>query len=212
MIQLKKILNKETFNRVNNERKAGRLHIFTTEKLLDLINKVADAQPSLDSTPNNAAESARHRQLELSRKRQELIKQISTNPPPPPAPIARKVPLNKLPRINHVDRALILCPKLDAVLTRLCGFDEVGSQKFFDKANGDHVRSFRRGFHDLHQLAENLDEAVKHLEESEWKSLNWGFTLIKQVSLRNIRENFTYTLKCLAEIFDNYFLFISIDK
>lgn len=72
VIQLNKVLPKSTFDRINAERKDGRSHTFTTGELVDLVKKVADAQPSLDSTPDNAAESARRRQLELSRKRRRV--------------------------------------------------------------------------------------------------------------------------------------------
>lgn len=216
VIQLKKVLQKSDYDRIKVKKKNGQPHAFTTAQLVDLIDRIANAQPAPDTTPdtapNNAAESARHRQHELAHKRQELIERISTNPPPPPAPIARKVPLDKLPRIDFNDRAAILRSKLNSVLTRLRGFNKVGNTGLFNNTNSNHVRSFQRGFSDLNRLVENLDVGVKHLKETEWRSLNWGFTTIRQVSFKGIRENFTYMLKRLAEIFDDYFLFISIDK
>lgn len=61
VIQLKKVLQKSDYNRIKAEKKNSQPHVFTIAQLVDLIDRVANAQPAPNTAPDNVAESARHR-------------------------------------------------------------------------------------------------------------------------------------------------------
>lgn len=211
--RLKKVLDKDTYDRLRAERETTGTHTLTTAQLVELIDKVTNAQPTPDTRPDNAAETARLRNQKQAQHRQELLERIAKNPPPPPAPIAGPPqPLNDFKRTVSNDRAAILRKKLESTLTRLRAFNEVGNERLFVDSNGQHVQSFQRGFRDLNLLLENLDAAVPKLSETEWKSLNWGFTAIGRTKFNGLRKNFGSILKDLSSTFDSYFSFISVDK
>ena len=212
--KLKEVLPVEFYQRLKAERKAGRSHVLTTEELCELVARVTNAQSSTSLTPDNAAEATQLRNIEISKKRQELLERISTAPPPVATPIAStsKVPLDDFKRTDLEDRKKILATKLKATLTRLNAIKELGESEFFASSEPDLVRSFQRGYRDLEIVFNHLDKSVANLRPNEWTSLNWGLTTISGIKFTGLRKKFTYVLRTIVDIFDKYFLFISVEQ
>lgn len=216
-VALRDIAPYALYKRLKSERKAGSTHTLTTAELTQLVDAAAQHKyPEIDdhTAATTAAEAAKQRQNKLVEKRVEVLERLNVAQVPLSVPVVvqRKQPLDDIKRLdfNPLDRISILRVKLDGTLPRLRGFNDVGNQGFFDNANGDHVRSFQRGFSDLNRISENLTKAVGSIREQEWLAIIYGFNSIAGVKFSGIRPNFKYILGRLADIFDTYFSFISV--
>lgn len=209
---LKKVLDKETFERLNAERKNGRTHTLTTEQLIALVDAVTNAQPAprtIDLNAVSAAKSAKVRNNKISRKRRQIIDDLDVTQLRRESIVAHVPLTDDFVCTPLADRLAILRCKVDATLNRLRAFNKVGNSGLFDEANSNKHRKFIRGFQDLNKVSKRLDIVVNEITAKEWSHLNWGFSAVAQTKFTRLRSNFHYILRQLAEIFDRHFSFIS---
>lgn len=212
---LRDVALRELYKRLKSESKSTRTHTLTTEELTKLLDNARRHTDLPDVTAETAAEAAKQRQLDLTKKRVETLERLHIAQRPTPTPVAsssKKQPLDDFKRTDIEDHKKILAAKLSATLKRLGALKEVDEYRFRLDAACDQARKFTLGFQRLEALQLHIDEIVPALTQHEWTQVNWGLTAIGGISFKGLRRNYGHIVRNVSDFCTDYFGFLDIES
>lgn len=221
--RLKRYLPDSYFQRIEEERLAGKPHKFTLKELKRIIKHVSnDAKPAdiratykvdvkaLEEESAKAKafaeriaqERAEEKKslLERIERRKALIDRITSAPRPTASYTAPAPVLLNFATLSNEAKANLLRNKLSATLTRLNALTDLGDH--LENANAEHVRKLHSLISRLDALHNDIDFQAANAEHAHLRSTNWGLSAFKDISFKGLRSRFDQVLKEVVAVFD----------